>query len=85
MDCKNIAVLDLSNIDVVLDPDEAKVLSLFPVDQDGSRMLDNMVLVSVDKHTYVARKAPAQKRITTEKRKSVPIGWNVDFLHGAVF
>ena len=85
MNCKEAVVLDLAEINVKVNPDEAKVMSLFPVDQDGKKMLDKMFLVSADSHTYVVQRPKRKPEIPVASRKPRPIGWNVDYLHGARF
>jgi len=85
MNYSEAVVLDLSEINVEIDQDEQKILSLFPVDQGGKKMLDGMILVSSDNRTYVVQKPVGKTRMAIEERRAKPIGWNVDFRRGAVF
>ena len=85
MNCSEAVVLDLSEINVELNQDEQKIFSLFPVDQNGKKMLDGMILVSSDNRTYVVQKPIGKTRMAIEERRAKPIGWNVDFRRGAVF
>lgn len=85
MNYSEAVVLDLSEINVEIDQDEQKILSLFPVDQGGKKMLDGMILVSSDNRTYVVQKPVEKTRMAIEERRAKPIGWNVDFRRGAVF
>ena len=85
MNYSEAVVLDLSEINVEIDQDEQKILSLFPVDQGGKKMLDGMILVSSDNRTYVIQKPVGKTRMAIEERRAKPIGWNVDFRRGAVF
>ena len=85
MNCSEAVVLDLSEINVELNQDEQKIFSLFPVDQNGKKMLDGMILVSSDNRTYVVQKPVGKTRMAIEERRAKPIGWNVDFRRGAVF
>lgn len=83
MNCNSI--LDLSCVAVETNSDEKKVLSLFPVEQDGQKMLDHMLLVSTEGRTYVVpnpAKCPEKSR---ERKKAERFGWNVDFRCGARF
>lgn len=81
MNCTQTTVLDLSGITVKTDSYEREVMSLFPVDQDGKRMLDYMMLASTGGRTYVVTNPEKFKR----EKKAEPIGWNVDFRRGARF
>ena len=85
MNYSEAVVLDLSEINVEIDQDEQKILSLFPVDQGGKKMLDGMILVSSDNRTYVVQKPVGKTRMAIEERRAKQIGWNVDFRRGAVF
>ena len=85
MNCKQIAVLDLSRAAVETNSDERKVLSLFPVDQDGQKMLDHMLLVSTDGRTYVVPNPAKRPEKSREKKRAERLGWNVDFRCGARF
>lgn len=85
MNYSEAVVLDLSEINVEIDQDEQKILSLFPVDHGGKKMLDGMILVSSDNRTYVVQKPAGKTRMAIEERRAKPIGWNVDFRRGAVF
>ena len=85
MNYSEAVVLDLSEINVEIDQDEQKILSLFPVDQGGKKMLDGMILVSSDNRTYVVQKPVGKTRMAIEERRAKPIGWNVDFRRGDVF
>jgi len=85
MDCKQIAVLDLSCVTVETNPDERKVLSLFPVEQDGQKMLDHMLLVSTDGRTYVVPNPAKRPEKSRERKRAELLGWNVDFRCGARF
>mgnify|MGYP000621017376 CR=1 FL=1 len=83
MNCNSI--LDLSCVAVETNSDEKKVLSLFPVEQDGQKMLDHMLLVSTEGRTYVVpnpAKCPEKSR---ERKRAERFGWNVDFRCGARF
>lgn len=85
MDCKQITVLDLSRIAVETNSDERKVLSLFPVDQDGQKMLDHMLLVSTEGRTYVVPNPARRPEKSREWKRAERLGWNVDFRCGARF
>lgn len=85
MDCKQIAVLDLSRVTVETDSNERKVLSLFPVEQDGQKMLDHMLLVSTDGRTYVVPNPVKRLGKSRERKRAELFGWNVDFRCGARF
>lgn len=85
MDCKQITVLDLSRIAVETNSDERKVLSLFPVDQNGQKMLDHMLLVSTEGRTYVVPNPAKHPEKSRERKRAERLGWNVDFRCGARF
>lgn len=85
MNCKQIAVLDLSRVTVEPTQDEGKVLSLFPVDQNGQKMLDHMLLVSTDGHTYVVPNPTKRPEKSRERKRAELLGWNIDFRCGARF
>lgn len=79
---RKIVVFDLAKVDVKIDADDAKVMSVFPVDHEGKKMLDDMLLVSADERTYVVQK-PVKRISTAEGKKVNPTRYNFDFLHGA--
>ncbi len=85
MNCKQVTVLDLSRMAVETNPDERKVLSLFPVDQNGQKMLDHMLLVSTDGRTYVVPNPAKRPEKSRERKRAELLGWNVDFRCGARF
>ena len=85
MNCKQVTVLDLSRMTVKTNPDERKILSLFPVDQNGQKMLDHMLLVSTDGRTYVVPNPAKRPEKSRERKRAELLGWNVDFRCGARF
>lgn len=82
---RQVAVLDLSRVSVDIDADERKVLSMFPVDQQGRKMLDHMLLVSTGSRTYVVPNPASHPAKSRECKKAELLGWNVDFRCGARF
>lgn len=83
MNCNSI--LDLSCVAVETNSDEKKVLSLFPVEQDGQKMLDHMLLVSTEGRTYVVPNPAKHPEKSRERKRAERFGWNVDFRCGARF
>lgn len=85
-DCMNsneIVAFDLAKVDVKIDSDDAKVMSVFPVDQEGKKMLDDMLLVSADEHTYVVPKPVRRIAPLKTSRKTMANRYKIDYLHGA--
>ena len=83
MNCNSM--LDLSRVVVETNSDERKVLSLFPVDQNGQKMLDHMLLVSTEGRTYVVPNPAKRPEKSRERKRAERLGWNVDFRCGARF
>lgn len=83
MNCNSM--LDLSRVAVETNSDERKVLSLFPVDQNGQKMLDHMLLVSTGGRTYVVPNPARRPEKSREGKRAERLGWNVDFRCGARF
>lgn len=83
MNCNSM--LDLSRVAVETNSDERKVLSLFPVDQNGQKMLDHMLLVSTEGRTYVVPNPAKHPEKSRERKRAERLGWNADFRCGARF
>lgn len=84
MNRKNVTVLDLANVSVDTDSSERQTLALFPIEQDGKKMLDHMLLVSTDGRTYVVPKLIDYRRLPEQKRAEL-VALDTNFRCGARF